>query len=85
MAYHRIDPAIREEVLFKVKQGVSVLDLSAQYGLSRKTIYGWLSGTSLNSPSSLTLGKLKRERDELLKLVGELTLLLKKGEKSKST
>lgn len=85
MGYHRIDTAIKEEVLFKVKQGISVSDLSSQYGLSGKTIYGWLSGASLKSPSALTLGKLRRERDDLLKLVGELTLLLKKGEKSKST
>ncbi len=83
MAYKRTAPEIKEEILFKIKQGTSVADIVGQYGVSSKTIYGWLGASSVSSPSVLAVGRLKREKDDLLRLVGELTLLLKKGEKSK--
>jgi len=85
MAYKRIAPEIKEEILFKIKQGTSVAEIVKQYGVNSKSVYGWLSAGSVSSPSALTVGRLKREKDDLLKLVGELTFLLKKGEKSNLT
>lgn len=38
----RVPKAIKEEIVGKVKAGERVVDLAEQYGVSDKTIYGWL-------------------------------------------
>jgi len=80
---HAIPKEIKNQILSRVKEGVPVSQLAKEHGVGDKTIYTWLRKQSITSPSVLALGRLKRERDDLLKLVGELSLRLKKGEKSK--
>ena len=46
--------------------------------MSTKTIYTWLGKQTTSNPSALEYNRLKRERDELLKLVGKLTMDLSK-------
>ena len=72
--YKRIGKEIKEEVIERAKTGIKVTNLSKEYGISTKTIYGWLSGTANNGESQLELIKLRRQNETLLKLVGELTL-----------
>ena len=38
----RIPKEIKEEILSKVQAGERVADLAEQYGVSAKSIYGWL-------------------------------------------
>ena len=38
----RIPKEIKEEILSKVQSGERVADLAQQYGVSDKSIYGWL-------------------------------------------
>jgi transposase-like protein len=71
----RIAKAIKEEVISKVQAGERVVALAEQYGISTKTIYGWLrQDTGEGVVSMLQYNKLKRENEELKRLIGELTL-----------
>lgn len=80
----RIPQEIKDEVLKKIQSGTSVVDLASQYGISTKTIYTWLSA-STGSPevSLLKFNKLKRENDELKRIIGLITLDLSREKKGK--
>lgn len=78
-----ISKEIREEVLAKAKAGEKVSTLASQYGISIKTIYTWLRlDTQEPVVSVLKYNKLRRENEELKKLLGEVTLELSLGKKS---
>jgi len=78
-----ISPEIKTEVLAKVKSGERVMILASQYGISDKTIYTWLrQDTQEPVVSTIQYNKLKRENDELKKLVGEISLALSLGKKN---
>ena len=71
----RISSEIKEEILSKVQAGERVADLAEQYAVSTKTIDGWLRQDSGEAVISvLQYNKLKRENEELKRLIGELTL-----------
>ena len=82
MSFKPIPKEIKEQILLRVKEGIPVSQLASEHGVSTKTIYGWLSKLSEKTPSRLAYGRLKRERDDLLKLVGELSLKLSRGKKN---
>ena len=48
----RIAKEIKDEIIAKVQAGERVAELAQQYGISTKTIYGWLVLT----PKSCTRG-----------------------------
>lgn len=80
----RIPKEIKEEIIGKVQAGGRVAELTQQYGISTKTIYGWLRhDTGESVVSVLQFNKLKRENEELKRLVGELTLNMHLQKKSK--
>jgi len=79
----RIPKEIKNEVLSRLKQGSKVADLSSEYGISNKTIYNWLTKGVTSKISKLEYSRLKRERDDLLKIVGSLTLKVEKREKKR--
>lgn len=81
--YKRIPKEIKDEVLARIKQGRKVLDLALEYAISTKTIYHWLAVGVVGEVSSLEFARLKRERDDLLRLVGNLTLEVEKGKKKR--
>ena len=71
----QIAKAIKEEIIGKVRAGERVVDLAEQYAVNTKTIYGWLRQDSGEGVVSvLDYNKLKRENEELKRLIGELTL-----------
>ena len=73
--FKKIPKEIREEIITKIKLGEKVSNLSTQYGIGFKTIYGWLSKESGEETVSIfKYNKLKRENEELKKLIGEITL-----------
>jgi uncharacterized protein YjcR len=81
--YSRIPKEIRDEVLAKARAGEKVPALADQFGISAKTIYGWLSKDSGEDVISvIKYNKLKRENEELKKLIGELTLGMSLGKKN---
>lgn len=82
MFVSRIPAETKKEVLAKARAGERVAALASQYGISIKTIYGWLRADSGEEVISiLKYNKLKKENAELKWLLGEVTLELKRGEK----
>ena len=81
--HKRIPKEIRDEVIAKARAGERVIALADQYGISTKTIYGWLSKDSGEDiVSVLKYNKLKRENQELKRLLGEITLEMSLGKKN---
>ena len=76
---------IKNEILAKVKGGEKVTDLARQYWISDKSIYTWLhQDTGDQVISIIQYNRLKREDEELKKLIGELSLKLSLGEKNRT-
>jgi len=76
---------IREEILSKVKEGkYSVPELAKQYGISDVTIYAWLKKKSPNQVSLVEYNKLKRQNEELKRIIGEVTLGLEREKKDRA-
>jgi len=76
---------IKNEILAKVKGGEKMADLAHQYGISDKLVYTWLhQDTGGPVISIIQYNRLKRENEELKKLIGELSLKLSLGEKNRS-
>lgn len=82
MFVSKVSQETKQEILVKVRSGERVALLAKQYGISDKTIYGWLrADTGEEVVSVLKYNRLKRENEELKWLVGELTLDLKREKK----
>jgi len=80
--FSKIPKEKKDEILVKVKGGEKIPALSAQYGISAKTIYYWLrTDTGEEVVSVLKYNKLKRENEELKRIIGELTFNLSQGKK----
>jgi len=76
---------VKTEILAKVKAGEKVVDLARQYGVSDKTIYTWLHKDTGDQVVSLVqYNRLKRENEELKRLLGEISLKLSLGEKNRA-
>ncbi len=84
MGQRKIIPKeIKQEVLAKVKMGERVTELAKQYGVSDKSIYVWLrQSTGDEVVSTIKYNKLKRENEELKRLLGEVTLEMSLGKKN---
>jgi len=71
-----IDPQIKAEILTKIRnEGMRVMEAAEQYGVSSKTIYTWLRSGVVNSNTSLILqlNRLKKENEQLYRLLGRAT------------
>ena len=80
--FAKIPKVKREEILTKARSGEKIATLATQYGISNRTIYGWLRVDANDDVVSvLKYNKLKRENEELKWLIGELTLDLKREKK----
>jgi hypothetical protein len=80
--FKRIPSEIKDQVLARAKEGIPVVQLSHEHGISAKTIYTWIAKSSGVTPGLLTFAKLKREKEDLLRLVGEISLKLARREKN---
>ena len=79
----KVPKEIKDEIINKVKQGEKVRELAHQYGISDKTIYAWLRIDAGEDVISIVkYNKLKRENQELKRLIGELSLTLSLGKKN---
>lgn len=74
---------LKSEVIDKIKSsGLPASQIADQYGINIKTVYAWLKSSTLGDPSALEINKLKREKKELLEIIGFLTLKLNRGKKN---
>ena len=79
---YRVAPEVKKEILGGIKdKGVTVSQAAEQYGVSEKTIYGWLSKGAEGQPTWREFNRLKREKEQLLSLIGELTIKLSTTQK----
>ena len=80
---HHVHPDIKKQIIDRVRAGEPVPKLSEEHGVSKYTIYRWLSTDASAPASSLEIGKLKRENQALLEIIGRLTVELS-AEKKKT-
>ena len=79
---YRIAPEIKDQILKRVREeGVPIAQVAQEHGISDRTIYGWLTKGLSETPSLGELVKVKRQNEELLALVGELTLKISQSQK----
>lgn len=80
--HHSISPEVKEQILQRIKnEGVMVSQAAKEHGLHESTIYAWLSKGLKSMPTMGELVRLKRQNEELLALVGELTLKMSQSQK----
>lgn len=84
MKTHRIAPEVKEQIINRIKnEGVTVSQAAKDHGVSEQSIYTWIGAKVDGGPSVMEITKLRREKDELLKLVGLLTLKLSEAQKKR--
>jgi len=81
--FRAVPQQIKDEVLAKVKEGQKVADLAKQYGISDKTVYTWLAKSVTPEVSLVEYNKLKRENEELKRIIGIMALDLELEKKRK--
>jgi hypothetical protein len=80
--FKKVPVQVKEEILCKIKNGASVLDTASQYGMSSKTIYAWLRNQVKPEVSLIEFNRLKRDNEELKRIIGLITLELERGKKN---
>lgn len=81
-----IPKEVKEEILEKVKGGRRVSELSKEYAISEKTIYKWLQKqVKPGTVSILKYNRLKRENEELKRIIGMIVFELERGKKNKNS
>lgn len=75
----------KEEIIHRIKNnGEKVKDISNQYGIREKLIYLWIS-KQYKDPSGNNLvlenSRLKRQNEELLRMIGKLTVDIEQSKK----
>jgi transposase-like protein len=84
MKKHRIAPDVKEQIINRIKHdGLSVVQAAKEHGVNENTIYNWIAKKTEGQPSLGENIKLKREIDQLYRLVGEMTLKLSETQKKK--
>lgn len=82
--FKRIPLETRSEILEKVKNGMTVSDAAKQYAVADKTIYAWIAHQTKPEVSILEFNRLKKENEELKRIVGIITLELERGKKNRN-
>lgn len=81
--FKRVPVETKREVLEKVKSGMTVAQVVTTYAISSKTIYTWLSNETRPQISVLEVNRIRRENEELKRIIGLVTLELERGKKIK--
>lgn len=75
---------IRDQILNRIKNDhIPVSQVAKEFGISDNTIYGWVHGKGVDTPSVLEINILKRKIDSLYALIGELTAQLSDEKKKR--
>ncbi len=81
---YRTAPEVKEQILKRIKEeGIPVVQAAKEHGLNPATIYNWLGRGVKGTPTIGELVRLKRQNEELLALVGELTLASSRTQKKR--
>ncbi|MBN1262778.1 MAG: helix-turn-helix domain-containing protein [Candidatus Pacebacteria bacterium] len=79
--FKKVPIKTKEEILLKIKEAATVAETAEQYEISVKTIYTWLRNQVKPDISVMKCNRLKRENDELKRIIGLITLELERGKK----
>lgn len=85
--YRRIDPAIKEMILKQAKEDHRpIAEISAEFWVHIKTIYAWLGSEVSNTGKTdsqylAEIHKLQREKEDLLKIVWAMTVVVDRMKK----
>lgn len=70
----RYSAEIKEEVLNKIRGGQKVVEVSKLHGINEMTIRTWIErDTTSTAAETLEISRLKRENENLLRIIGQLT------------
>lgn len=79
---YKISPEVKADIIRRIKEeGTPVAQAAKDHGVHESTIYNWLGDGIAAAPSWHDFSRIKKERDELLRLVGELTVRLSSAQK----
>ena len=81
------DPKLRAEIVSKIRdEGLGVSAASAQYSVSAKSIYTWLREGVVDGNRNLILelNRLRKENEQLYKLLGRATAEMHRSKKQPS-
>lgn len=81
--FRAVPKEIKDEVLNKIKGGEKVHGLAVQYGISDKTVYTWLAKTVTPEVSLVEYNRIRRENEELKRIIGIMALDLELEKKRK--
>lgn len=81
--FKRVPVETKREVLEKIKNGMAVAQAATTYAISTKTIYAWLANQTRPEISVLEYNRLKKENEELKRIVGLITLEMERGKKNR--
>lgn len=81
--FKRVPLETKSEILNKVKSGLSVSEAAKQYAVSTKTIYGWMQNETRPEITIVQYNRLKKENEELKRIIGIITLELERGKKNR--
>ena len=80
--HHRVPADVKADILKRVKEdGVSISQAATDAGVHETTVYDWLSKGTKAAPTWAEYNKIKREREELLRMIGDLTVALSTAQK----
>lgn len=82
--FKRVPLETKSEILEKVKSGMSVSDAARQYAVSDKTIYAWIANQTKPEISLIEHNRLRKENEELKRIIGIITLELERGKKNRN-
>lgn len=80
--FKKVPTQTKEEILAKIKEGAIVSETAEKYGISPKTVYNWLRNQVRPDVSFTEYSRLKRENEELKRIIGLITLELERGKKN---
>ena len=83
--HSRIAPELREQIIHRIRtEGVSAAQAAKEHGVSTPTVYAWLRRSTTLPSNILQMNKLKRENEELKRLLGQAMLLSERSKKNQS-
>lgn len=83
-SFRVISKELKEQILSRIKNdGISVTQASKDHGVSTKTIYNWLNQRLDKTPSYREFAHLKKQNQDLLVIIGQLTMETKKLKKNR--
>jgi transposase-like protein len=72
---HKVSREVKEQIINRIKtEGITLLEASKDHGVAPSTISGWLAKKVSGGITLTQYAKLRRENEDLKRLLGELTL-----------